>query len=306
MTMTTREPATEMPLPGSMAEGIALQRFAESMLPEGIRIFSDPLAVRFVNPAIPAFARDHPAEATALAGQIEQAMPGWSNAIRLRIRYFDDAAAGARSSGFTQLVILGAGYDTRAFRIGTLGEGVRIFEIDRPGTLERKTRILTETFGKLPGRVAYIPLDMAERDPWKDLAAAGWSREAKTLFFLEGLVMYLPPQAVRSLFAGIARNAGAGSALLFDFVPQFMADGSADAEGSGNIRTWTIRAGEPILSGFRDGEVAAFLPGLGYTGIRVIPSRELAGMYFTGPNARRNVSGLMSLVYAALPGGGRQ
>ena len=289
--------------PGTMAEGIALQRLAETMLPEDVRIFSDPYAIYFLDPAVLAWARDHPAETKAIADEIERKMPGWSNAIRGRIRYFDDIVGNARRNGFSRLVILGAGYDTRAYRIGTLNGSMRIFEIDRPEIVARKTGILKTIFPQLPDRVSFIPLDMAEGDCWQELARTGWSADKKTLFLLEGLVMYLPGKAVKSLLSGIAEHAGAGSAVLFDFLPRSLADGSSDAEGGQNIREWTIRLGEPILSGFAEGEVVPFLTGLGFTRVNVFSSREFSRMYYTGKNADRKVSGLMAIAHAIVEGG---
>jgi methyltransferase (TIGR00027 family) len=285
--------------PSMMAEGIALQRFAETILPEDVRIFSDPYAIRFLDPVKVAWAKEHPAETQALATEIEKKMPGWNNAIRGRIRYFDDVVRNASREGFTRVVILGAGYDTRAYRIDNLKGCMKIFEIDRPETMARKTGIVQQIFGQLPDHVVFIPLDMAKGDCWQSLAEAGWSPQ-KTLFLLEGLLMYLPRQAVLDLLAGIARHAGAGSAVLFDFVPQSLADGSSDAEGGQNIRTWTLGIGEPILSGFNDGEILPFLAGLGYSNVRSISSRDFANMYYTGKRADRTVSGLMSLAYATI------
>jgi methyltransferase (TIGR00027 family) len=289
--------------PSRIAEGIALQRMAESMLPEDIRIFNDPYAVRFIAPAKLAWARDHPVETRAMAEAIEKKMPGWSNSIRARVRYFDDVVQNAAAEGFSQLVILGAGYDTRAYRIGTLKGHLRVFESDRPETLERKTVILKTIFGSLPDHVAFIPLDMAQENCWDGLQQGGFLPAAKTLFVLEGLVMYLPRMAVGSLFAGIARHAGAGSALLFDFIPQSLAEGSSDAEGGRSIREYAIQIGEPLLSGFADGEVVPFLTGLGFSGVQIIPSSAYAEMYYTGKNAERKVSGLLSFAYAKIPGG---
>lgn len=285
-----------------MAEGIALQRYAETILPEGIRIFSDPYAIRFLDPAVLAWARDHPAETKAIADEIERKMPGWSNAIRGRIRFFDDVVRDAPRAGFSQIVILGAGYDTRAERIGTLDGRVKIYEIDRPEIMTRKTGILQTVFPRLPDRVAFIPLDMAQGDCWPSLLQAGWSPCEKTLFLLEGLVMYLPEDTVRSLLAGIAGHAAAGSAVLFDFLPRSLADGSSDAEGGQNIRDWTIRIGEPIRSGFLEGEVVPFLTGIGYSGAGIVSSRDFAAMYYTGNNAGRKVSGLMSVARATVTG----
>jgi len=284
--------------PSKMAEGIALHRCAETILPEDLRLFSDPYAIHFLNPAIVEWARDHPEEAKVLADEMEQKMPGWSNAIRGRIRYFDDVVENAVREGFFQIVIIGAGYDTRAYRIGTLKGHIRIFEIDRPETMAKKIGILKNIFGTLPDHVMFIPHDLGQGSSWPALEAAGFSPSQKTLFLLEGLVMYLPRPEIEELLAGIARQAGAGSAVLFDFIPQSMADGSSDAEGGRAIRDWTIMIGEPILSGFTEGEVVPVLTNLGYSGTQVISSRAFATLYFTGKKADRKVSGLMSLAYA--------
>src|SRR5512133_1366204 len=190
-----------------MAEGIALHRFAETMLPEDLRLFSDPYAVYFLDPEMLAWGRSHPAELKATAEDIERKMPGWGNAIRGRIRFIDDIVQDAAGRGFSQLVIMGAGFDMRAYRFTTLKDRVRIFEIDRPDTLERKSGTLKKIFGQVPHHAMFIPLDMAQADCWVPLAEAGWSADAKTLFVLEGLVMYLPDTAVEDLLAGIARHA---------------------------------------------------------------------------------------------------
>ena len=307
--MTTEMPPAGRSGPGSpsaMAQGIALQRFAESMLPEDVRIFCDPYAVRFLDPVMLAWAQEHPAEAKAMGEDIERKMPGWSNAIRGRIRYFDDVVRNASGKGFSQLVILGAGYDTRAYRIGTLKRHVQIFEIDRPETLERKAGILKTIFGQLPDHVAFISHDIGQGTWWPALVAAGFSEKEKTLFLLEGLVMYLPRPYVEGLLDEIAGQAGAGSAVLFDFIPESMADGTSYAEGGQAIRDWTIMYGEPLRSGFAGGEVVPFLAGIGYIGVQVISSRAFAKMYYTGKNADRKVSGLMSLAYATIPGTGNE
>jgi methyltransferase (TIGR00027 family) len=291
--------------PSVMAEGIALQRMAESRLPEDIRIFFDPYAVRFINPAKLVWAKEHPGEVQAMVEALDQQTPGWNNSIRARVRYFDDVAGNAPGEGFTQLVIFGAGYDTRAYRISTLREHVRVFEVDRPETQVKKIAIVEAIFGQLPGHVSFIPYVIDEGNTWADLQSAGFSPEKKTLFLLEGLVMYLSRPAVESLFLDIARHAGAGSAVLFDFLPQSIADGSSDAEGGRMIRDFTISIGEPIRSGFTEGEVVPFLTDCGYSGVQVVLPSTYAAMYYSGKNAGRKVSGLLSFAYAIVAGGGR-
>ena len=172
------------------------------------------------------------------------------------------------------------------------------------GAEERKSGTLKKIFGQEPHHAIFIPLDMAQAGCWGPLAEGGWSADAKTLFVLEGLVMYLAHPAVEDLLAGIACHAGAGSAVLFDFLPASLADGTSDAEGGQYIRDWTIRIGEPILSGFAEGTVEPFLAALGFSGITIVSPRDLAHRYFTGKRAERKVSGLMSLAYATVAGTG--
>ena len=205
--------------PSKMAEAIALQRFRESMLPEDVRIFSDPYAVHFIDPVKFAWAKDHPGEIQALLEDFENKMPGWYNAIRGRIRYFDDMVENAGGEGFSQLVILGAGYDTRAYRIGTLNGTTMVFEIDRPATQERKIGIIKKIFGQLPDHVSFIPHDIGKGPWWPVLEAAGYSPAQKTLFLLEGLVMYLPGRDVGELLAGIAEHAAVGQYDTLRFRP---------------------------------------------------------------------------------------
>jgi len=286
--------------PSKMAEGIALQRMAESMLPENERIFFDPYAIHFVDHQILEWARDHPLEAKAIADEFERKMPGWSNSIRARIRYFDDVVQNVVGEGFNQMVILGAGYDSRAYCIDGLRGHIQVFEVDHPQTIERKTEIITRILGVLPEHVAFVPLNLEYEDLWENLKTSGYSPTAKTLFVLEGLVMYLSRDAVEELFSGIVRNSGDGSSILFDYIPQSFADGTSDREGGRNILDYTVMAGEPIRSGFADGEVHIFLSRLGFSGVEVIPSSVYGKMYYSGKNASRPVSGLLFFASASV------
>jgi len=278
--------------PSKMAEGIALQRFAESKLPEDERIFYDPYAIHFIDKRTLEWAKNHPLEAKALADEYERKMPGWSNSIRARIRYFDDVIENAVKENFNQLVILGAGYDTRAYRISALKERIKIFEIDRPETIERKTGIITKIFGELPDNVTFVSLDLEHDNIWEKLEKSGYSRDLKTLFVLEGLLMYLPHDSVSSLFAEIVRNSYEGSLVLFDFIPQSLVDGTFDSEGGSNIREYAAMTGEPFRSGFSDKEVGLFLSGLGFSDVNVISSSVYGGLY-SNKSAIRHVSGLL-------------
>ncbi|RBQ25587.1 MAG: hypothetical protein ALMCE001_01320 [Methanocorpusculum sp. MCE] len=288
--------------PSKMAEGIALQRFAESKLPEDRRIFYDPYAVYFIDPRTLEYAKQNPLQAKALAEEYEKKMPGWSNSIRARVRYFDDRIEKAAAEGFTQLVILGAGYDTRAYRIPALKERMTIFEVDHPQTIERKISIITGIFQEMPKHVRFVPLDLEHGDLWDTLKRSGYSTSEKTLFVLEGLLMYLSRDAVAELFSGIAQNAGAGSIALFDFVPQSLVDGISDSEGGAYIRAYLSQVGELFRTGFAENELNPYLAGLGFTDVEIVPGSVYKGMIYTGVNADRPVSGLLNFAAAVVRG----
>jgi O-methyltransferase involved in polyketide biosynthesis len=86
--------------------------------------------------------------------------------------------------------------------------------------------------------------------------------------------------------------------VLFDSVPQSLADGTLEQEGARNILAYTVERGEPILSGFAEREREPFLARLGFAGITIVPSSEYARMYYHGKNAGRSVSSLLTFVRA--------
>ena len=118
--------------PGSKtAIGVLLARFFESQKPEGERICHDPYAIYFINPDILEFVRNNPDKAKADAERYERFLPGMVNSGLVRVRYFDDLVKKSIDEGLEQLVILGAGYDTRAYRIEGLKK-IKVFEVDHP------------------------------------------------------------------------------------------------------------------------------------------------------------------------------
>lgn len=287
--------------PSRMAEGMAMQRAAESMRPEGERICYDPYAIRFVDPEVLQYAAAHPAEVEAKLAEMERLFPGLDNSIRARTRYFDDAVEAMCNEGLEQLVILGAGYDTRAYRLSGLEGQVRTFEVDHPGTQRFKVEKVRELFGGLPEHVAYVPLDLERGELGDRLRANGYSAAKRTLFVLEGLVMYLTPMAVDEVLSFVAHHAGDGSAVLFDYYPASTVDGSSGLEVARNIREFTRAAGEPLRFGIPDGTIVGFLEERGFSRVRDVSSAEYRRLYFHGRNADRQVCELLSFVSAEVP-----
>lgn len=283
-----------------MAEGIALHRVDESNKSEEERIFYDPYAVHFVNPAILEYAEKYPEQAKAAVEQMERLFPGLGNSIRARVRYFDDFVKNFINEGLRQLVILGAGYDTRAYRIEGLKGKVRVFEVDHPDTQSVKIEKVKEIFCFLPSHVVYVPVDFETDNFGERLAAQGYDRSLKTLFLLEGLIMYIPPEAVDETLSFIAKNSGKGSTILFDYYPESLVDGSCELEAGKNIHNYLVQVGEPLKFGIKEGMVETFLAERGFSRVKDVTAEEYKKMYFHGVNKDRNVCSLLSFVHAGI------
>lgn len=283
-----------------MAEGIALHRVDESNKSEEKRIFYDPYAVHFVNPAILEYAAKYPEQAKAAVEQMELLFPGLGNSIRARVRYFDDFVRATINEGLRQLVILGAGYDTRAYRIEGLKGKVRVFEVDHPDTQSVKIEKVKEIFGFLPGHVIYVPVDFETDNFGERLVAQGYDRSLKTLFLLEGLIMYIPPEAVDETLSFVVKNSGKGSAILFDYYPESLVDGSCELEAGKNIHNYLIQIGEPLKFGIKEGMVESFLAERNFSRVKDITAEEYKKMYFHETNKNREVSSLLSFVHAVI------
>jgi methyltransferase (TIGR00027 family) len=284
--------------PSKMAAGIAMHRAHETQKPEDERICCDPYAFRFMDPAILQYAAAYPKEAQEKYDEMEKLFPGLGNSIRARVRYFDDFVEKFCGDGLEQLVVLGAGYDTRAYRLKGLNESVRVFEVDHPDTQAFKAEKIREIFGRLPDHVVYVPIDFESEDLGDRLLANGYSPAKKTLFLLEGLIMYLPPEAVDETLAFIRNHSGPGSEALFDYYPLSAVDGTDTRPIAANIRYFTRQQGEPLKSGIPDGEVEAFLAARGFSNVRNVTGKDYRRMYFHGKNASRQVCDLLSFVSA--------
>jgi methyltransferase (TIGR00027 family) len=285
--------------PNKLAERMAMIRAGESRRPEGERICYDPYAYRFVGPELGKLLALDPQQRDATIAQLEQGMPGLTNSVIARARFFDDTVTQAVTDGLEQMVILGAGYDTRAYRIDGL-QKIKVFEVDQPDTVAVKKDHIVKIFGSLPGHVTYVSIDFnAERLDHR-LRECGYDPSKKTLFTLEGLIMYLDLVAVDELMAFIAHNSGRGSAVAFDYGRTYSEATSAGYhKASQSTRKFTESQGDTLKFAMI-GPVETFLAERGFGKARNMTDDDYKKAYFHGKNAGRNVSGLLWFAYAVV------
>ena len=131
-----------------------------------------------------------------------------------RTIYFDELFANTIKGGIPQVVLLGAGYDSKAYRFAGLVGAVKLFEVDAPFTQERKISILKAN-GIDCGKVAFVPVDFEKDDLFERLGERGYDPTQRTLFLWEGVALYLSLEAVRVTLMAI-KQGSRESILAFD------------------------------------------------------------------------------------------
>ncbi|WP_205786970.1 class I SAM-dependent methyltransferase [Specibacter cremeus] len=210
-----------------------------------------------------------------------QEHPSMRHEATARTTYIDEALDETLDAGRNateQLVILGAGNDTRCYGLPD-GAPPRCFEVDAPATQALKRRML-DSLGVASGHVTFVSTDFLHEDWLEGLVAAGFDPSVRTFFVWEGVTMYLDREAVTATLRRIAAGA-AGTTVAFDYLsPRMLGSDSAVYRYS---RAALAAAGEPMrfaLGGSVPAreEVRAFLADCGLTlGVHHIFGAEAPG-----------------------------
>jgi methyltransferase (TIGR00027 family) len=246
---------------------------------------ADVLAEKLLGPAERAILKETGAVPVldAMAMETDRAWASLGNrsvfarGVHVRTRYIDEVLADSLKAGSTQVVILGAGLDSRAYRFGEALRGVRIFELDLPQTQEYKKARVRDVLGSLPNHVAYAPIDFAKQDLATVLNAAGYDQTKKTLFIWEGVTMYIPEAGVDATLRSIARNASPGSRIVFDyFTEKALRDRASNLADVAKI---VAAVGEPFVFGMPGLDASAFVSERGFSVVSDFGSAELGLRY---------------------------
>jgi methyltransferase (TIGR00027 family) len=152
----------------------------------------------------------------------ERAVPGSWSLITCRKRYIDDKLDEALGN-IDSVVVLGAGLDTRAYRLARRSD-IPVFEVDLPVNIERKKAAVQRAIGVLPASVHVVPLGFERDDLIGALTGHGYRPDARTFFIWEGVTQYLTEDAVRATL-GALQTTPAGSRLVFTYVRKDFIDG---------------------------------------------------------------------------------
>jgi methyltransferase (TIGR00027 family) len=258
--------------PSRTALGAAAHRAAHQL--DGGALFADPLAIDIVG------------EDNARQSHAEAANAGMRMFIAARSRFAEDTLTQSLARGVTQLVVLGAGLDTYAYR-GAQRDKLQIFEVDHPATQAWKRERLA-AIGVRPGaNVHYAPVDFENQRIGDGLTLAGFDPHARSFFFWLGVTPYLTRPAIDASWALIAQNPGGGE-VVFDYaIPRELIP-KAQREGFDALRARVAAAGEPFLTAFDPAKLPDALRGAGFTDINDVTLAQLLARHFPAAAAERH------------------
>jgi methyltransferase (TIGR00027 family) len=276
------------------AVGIAIARAVESERPSDERICYDPYARQFVSGwmfyLLGFFIK---------SGYAELRGPGVHGFLMARERYIDDVLQDYLSQSLEQLVVLGAGYDSRAYRFD-LADKVRCFEVDYPVTQAEKMKTVRRVFGEIPAQVTYVPVDFNTQSLSERLIESGYDPNRVSLFIWQGVTMYLKQAGVDATLDFVLRNSAAGSGIVFDYIYKSVLDGIQKQSEISSMRRYRFMTGEGLTFGIPEGGAEAFLRERGFRRIKDVGRDGLKAAYFHGKNASRKVAGGYGIVIGGI------
>jgi methyltransferase (TIGR00027 family) len=273
-------------LSASTAEGAAALRAAAAQERDPAVRGPDDLAADFIAPGMRLSAVVKvPLLRPLFRPLIERVAPGayWFEVVRTRHMdavLLDEVAAGAR-----QVVILGAGFDTRPYRFADELADVAVFEVDHPITAAVKRQRVAAALGRPPRNVRYVKVDFETQDLRARLAADGFDAGTRTVTVWSGVCMYLDPAAVDATLTWAASLA-AGSAIVFDHLNREVLDGDHEPYGAKELLRLVRRTGEPLRFGVPRGTIGDFLAVRGLELVHDLRAEEAKRRYATRSDGR--------------------
>lgn len=190
-----------------------------------------------------------------------------------RTKYIDTLFEKAGEETFGQVLILGAGFDSRAVRFHKQLAKARVFELDSGTTQLMKTMQYLKRGIIVPDNVTFIPINFEIESVTSKLEKAGFNKDSKTLLLIEGAVQYLKPQLVRQTMASILGLTGSGSRLILEY-------------GEAGMTEWLESGVEHLKFGLSQDVVECFLAESGYRLLDRKDAKSLEETFFTDTRGR--------------------
>ncbi|MDX1692454.1 MAG: SAM-dependent methyltransferase [Ketobacteraceae bacterium] len=199
-----------------------------------------------------------------------------------RTKHIDNILQSELDSGLEQVLILGAGNDSRFMRFSKQLGGCQLFELDFPGTQARKLEVIRDREIGDVRHIRYIPIDFENDSISEKLLSHGYSSDKKTLVIWEGVTFYLNIEAVNEVLNFFSSQMGDGSSIVFDYALSDFIDGNYEYFGSLESALWSEKAGEPYAFGMSPQQLNDLACSLGFVIKDDIGPEEMKHQYLKG------------------------
>jgi methyltransferase (TIGR00027 family) len=262
-----------------MAMAAALARASHTREPEAIR-GPDDMAEKFLTPLWRFVLNTEPLRLFARRIMTKR-LPGSYGFVIPRSKSFDAFVQRELEAGAKQLVVLGAGYDSRAYRFreAILRNGGRAFEIDTAPTIARKKEKVQAILGELPAHVTYVPVDFDRGSMDGPLERAGYDPKVRSIFTWEGVSFYVSDAAVDAVLGFVETKSGPASGIVFDYIYRSVVDGTSATPDAARTAAYVAARGEPFTFGLDETRVGAFLAERGLTLDENLLSTDMEARY---------------------------
>lgn len=197
----------------------------------------------------------------------------------MRSRYTEDTLEQALTRGVRQLVILGAGLDSFAFRRDDLRDVLQVFEVDHPASQRWKRNRLAELHMDVPPNVSFIPVDFERQAMPEELCSGRYDPGQPTFFSWLGVTQYLTEDAIFGTLRYIA-SAAPGSEVVFEYTRLEALQGPNDRDYLTLVKAVTSSRGEPFVSEFDPRRLAIRLREMGFSSTEDFSPEEANARYF--------------------------
>ena len=242
----------------------------------------DYLAEKFLPPHFRFFLKFKKIQANTKE-KLNEALPGLTEYMIARTAYFDGLFVDAFENEFPQIVLMGAGYDTRAYRFAELNRGTKIFELDIAPTQNQKKTYLKKARIDTPQNVKLVPIDFNQESLGDVLEKAGFNFQKKTLFIWEGVTYYLDAESVDATLNFVSKSSHPDSMIAFDYTVSLSEDNLSNYYGAKEFAQ-TMRehhAAEELTFSIREGEIESFLEGRNLKMIEHLDNEEIEKKFLT-------------------------
>jgi methyltransferase (TIGR00027 family) len=229
-------------------------------------------------------------------------LPSICEYVLARTKLLDQVFVDALDRGFPQIVLLGAGMDTRPLRFQSRDKGTTIFELDIHATQHYKLKVLKRKKIELPKMLVFAPIDFCTQHLADVLSEVGYVEKQKSLFLWEGVTMYLNAEAVDETLGFIRGSAAEGSVVAFDDVHASVLRRENTLYGERGGFDTVARTGEGWTFGIETGAIEGFLVERGFTLLSHYTPSDLESAYLTAEDGTRfgRISGTHCIAIAGI------